>query len=176
MAEAGNFAAFQRLYSAAGVPAHPSAGPYWPYPAAAAAAAHHAQNDLLYRQAASAAAVTLQKPMPYRLYPPAMMLAGPSAPLGGLAAAGSGLNSLGGYYPAGSRESPSAEAMEREQQHRAAAAAAAAASNRDIEIAQRERERSKSLERSPPPARESSGTPSSVCKQPDSDEESIHDV
>lgn len=171
MAEAGNFAAFQRLYSAAGVPAHPSTGPYWPYPAAAAAAAHHAQNDLLYRQAASAAAVTLQKPMPYRLYPPAMMLAGPSAPLGGLAAAGSGLNSLGGYYPPGpgSRDSPpSAEALERE--HRAAEAA-----SRELE-----RERSKSLERSPPPAgpatRESSGTPASVCKQPDSDDESIHDV
>ncbi|XP_068216333.1 barH-like 1 homeobox protein [Palaemon carinicauda] len=69
LAEAGNYAAVQRLYST----------PYgWPYPpqapsAAAAAAAAAALSpsaasmDLYYRQAAAAAA--LQKPLAYRLYP-----------------------------------------------------------------------------------------------------------
>lgn len=65
LAEAGNYAAFQRLY---GGP------PYcWPYPGAAPSAA-----DLYYRQAAVAAATaatTLQKPLAYRLYPG---VAGPS--------------------------------------------------------------------------------------------------
>lgn len=79
LAEAGNYAAFQRLY---GGP------PYgcWPYPAGAAAAAAAAGGgagsvsssggapsaaDLYYRQAAVAAAAvsTLQKPLAYRLYP-----------------------------------------------------------------------------------------------------------
>ncbi|XP_003424841.1 homeobox protein B-H2 [Nasonia vitripennis] len=166
MAEAGNYAAYQRLFSAAGVPAHPSAGPYWPYPGAAAAVAHHAQNDLLYRQAATAA-VTLQKPMPYRLFPPsAMMLAGPSNPLGNLAA-GSGLNSLGGYY---SRESPGAESLEQRQlrEHREPRER----SRSPLQAAARERSRSPLLKRTPPPP---SDTPTSLCK-PDSDEESIHDV
>lgn len=148
--EAGNFAAFQRLYSAAGVPSHPSAGPYWPYPGAAAAVAHHAQNDLLYRQAA----VTLQKPMPYRLYSPAaaMMLAGPSAPQ---LVASNALNSLGGYY--GTRDSPGNEACEPQQQC-------------PLKL-----ERSKSLERSPPPPREQSPETPTSCKH-ESDDESIHDV
>lgn len=64
LAEAGNYAAFQRLY---GGP------PYgcWPYPGAGGSA------DLYYRQAAVAAAAvsTLQKPLAYRLYPG---VAGPS--------------------------------------------------------------------------------------------------
>ncbi|KAK3855933.1 hypothetical protein Pcinc_037702 [Petrolisthes cinctipes] len=72
LAEAGNYAAVQRIYSA----------PYgWPYPpqpssAAAAAAAAAALSpaaasvDLYYRQAAAAAA--LQKPLAYRLYPPGL--------------------------------------------------------------------------------------------------------
>ncbi|XP_023246215.1 homeobox protein B-H2-like [Copidosoma floridanum] len=167
MAEAGNFAAYQRLISAAGVPTHPSAGPYWPYPGAAAAVAHHAQNDLFYRQAASAAAVTLQKPMPYRLYPPAaMMLAGPSAPMGALAAAGSG---LGGYYASRDCSPTSTEAMDAgREQHR----------NAGLDLANREqqpRERSRSLERTTPPAREPSTSPNSLGK-PESDDESIHDV
>lgn len=58
LAEAGNYAAFQRLYGGywAGVP---------PYPAQPAPA------DLYYRQAAATAAATatantLQKPLPYR--------------------------------------------------------------------------------------------------------------
>ena len=155
MADAGSFAALQRLYSTAGVPAHPSAGPYWPYPGAAAVA-HHAQNDLLYRQAASAA-VTLQKPMAYRLYPP-VMLAGPSVPLGGLGA-GPGLNAIG-YY---SRESPGAEGLE--------------PGGREQAPLLGRRSRSRSLERSPAPAatRDSNDSPASLCK-PDSDDESIHDV
>lgn len=72
LAEAGNYASLQRMYAGAGGNGY--AG--WPYgpgavggpqgPAAAAAAA--ASMDLYYRQAAAAAA--LQKPLPYRLYPP----------------------------------------------------------------------------------------------------------
>ncbi|KAG8259154.1 BarH-like 1 homeobox protein [Homalodisca vitripennis] len=68
LAEAGNYAAFQRLY---GGP------PYcWPYPGAAGSTAPSAA-DLYYRQAAVAAAAvtTLQKPLAYRLYPG---VAGPS--------------------------------------------------------------------------------------------------
>ncbi|XP_064113480.1 barH-like 1 homeobox protein [Macrobrachium nipponense] len=73
LAEAGNYAALQRLYG-------PTYG--WPYPpqpasaAAAAAAAAAALSpaaasvDLYYRQAAAAAA--LQKPLAYRLYPPGL--------------------------------------------------------------------------------------------------------
>lgn len=176
MAEAGNFAAYQRLISAAGVPTHPTASPYWPYPGAAAVA-HHAQNDLFYRQAAaaSAAAVTLQKPMPYRLYPPtAMMLAGPSTPISALAAS----TSLGGYYAGGgNRDSPNSEAMEsnvvnRNEQSRIGMDLAQ-------QQQQQQRERSKSLERTSPPAQSaretSSASPTSVCKA-DSDDESIHDV
>ena len=48
----------------------------------------------------SAAAATLQKPLPYRLYPP-MILAGPSNPLGSLTASSS-LSTLSNYY----RDSP----------------------------------------------------------------------
>lgn len=76
LAEAGNYAAFQRLY---GGP------PYgcWPYPAGAGSGAAGGAGgvsgaggapsaaDLYYRQAAVAAAAvsTLQKPLAYRLYP-----------------------------------------------------------------------------------------------------------
>lgn len=101
MAE-NNFAvaAFQQLYgsgAAAAVPAHPAAGRYWPYPSAHALPA----NGLFYQQASAAAAVTLQKPLPYRLYPPTMILAGPSNPLGSLTASSS-LSNLSNYY----RDSP----------------------------------------------------------------------
>ncbi|XP_032296010.1 homeobox protein B-H1 isoform X3 [Drosophila virilis] len=102
LAEAGNFAAFQRLYGGS---------PYlgaWPYAAAAgagaAAAAHgappHSSIDIYYRQAAAAAA--MQKPLPYNLY------AGvPSVSVGSLSAAAapfshlsasSSLSSLSSYY------------------------------------------------------------------------------
>ena len=167
--EAGNFAAFQRLYSAAGVPAaHPSAGPYWPYPGAAAVA-HHAQNDLLYRQAA---AVTLQKPMPYRLYPsPVMLPAGPSShPLSGLVSSTTlgGLNSLNsGYY---SRDSPTSEAHEQQQQQQHQHQQ----QQRPGGLELMQRERSKSMERGSPSGRENSDTPTSL--KADSDDESIHDV
>ncbi|KAG7304028.1 Homeobox protein B-H1 [Plutella xylostella] len=106
LAEAGNYAAFQRLYGGywAGVPAYPAQ----PAPGAA---------DLYYRQAAANAAAaasanTLQKPLPYRLYPGAPMggvpplglgLPGPSAHLGGLGAPA--LGALGYYAQA--RRSPS---------------------------------------------------------------------
>lgn len=107
MAE-NNFAvaAFQQLYGsgAAAVPAHPAAGRYWPYPSAHALPA----NGLFYQQAS--AAVTLQKPLPYRLYPPTMILAGPSNPLGSLTASSS-LSNLSNYY----RDSPEVgEGRERE--------------------------------------------------------------
>lgn len=70
LAEAGNYAAFQRLYGGA---------PYscWPYPGAGAAGPSAA--DIYYRQAAAAAVSTLQKPLPYRLYPAGLgLLPGPS--------------------------------------------------------------------------------------------------
>ncbi|XP_033321933.2 uncharacterized protein LOC117218035 [Megalopta genalis] len=115
MAE-NNFAvaAFQQLYGSvpAAVPAHP-AGRYWPYPSAHALPT----NGLFYQQAS--AAVTLQKPLPYRLYPPTMILApGPSNPLGSLTASSS-LSNLSNYY----RDSPEMadgreqrESMERSRQ------------------------------------------------------------
>lgn len=70
LAEAGNYAAFQRLYGGA---------PYgcWPYTGAGAAGPSAA--DIYYRQAAAAAVSTLQKPLPYRLYPTGLgLLPGPS--------------------------------------------------------------------------------------------------
>ncbi|XP_014476608.1 PREDICTED: homeobox protein B-H2-like [Dinoponera quadriceps] len=98
MAE-NNFAvaAFQQLYGsgAATIPAHPAAGRYWQYPGA-----HTLPTNGFFYQQASAAA-TLQKPLPYRLYPPTMILAGPSNPLGSLTASSS-LSSLSNYY----RDSP----------------------------------------------------------------------
>ncbi|XP_076232498.1 uncharacterized protein LOC143178001 [Calliopsis andreniformis] len=111
MAE-NNFAvaAFQQLYSsgAAAVPAHPTAGRYWPYPTAHALPT----NGLFYQQAS--AAVTLQKPLPYRLYPPTMILAGPSNPLGSLTASSS-LSNLSNYY----RDSPEmADGRDRESMER----------------------------------------------------------
>ncbi|XP_060854337.1 homeobox protein B-H1-like [Rhopalosiphum padi] len=98
LAEAGNYAAFQRLY---GGP------PYgcWPYPAGAAGAAGGVSGgggvsgaggapsaaDLYYRQAAVAAAAvsTLQKPLAYRLYP---------GMAGGPGAAGSGAGASGHHH------------------------------------------------------------------------------
>lgn len=146
LAEAGNYVAFQSMYgNRPGVPTQPS---YWSYPGAAAPP----PSELFYRQA-SAAAVTLQKPMAHRFYPPTMMMAGPSASLGSLAASSS-LSSLSSYY---NRESPEIlqEAREREHHERATI----------------QRARSKSIERSPPP-REDSPQSNRV----DSDDESIHDI
>jgi hypothetical protein len=77
LAEAGNYAAFQRLYGA------PPYGCWYP-PQTAGPTAAPSAADIYYRQAAAAAAATLQKPLPYRLYPPGMGLGmpGPSAHLG----------------------------------------------------------------------------------------------
>ncbi|XP_063706393.1 uncharacterized protein LOC134835445 [Culicoides brevitarsis] len=73
LAEAGNYAAFQRLY---GGPPYMGG---WPYQSAQShPGASPSMADLYYRQAAAAAA--LQKPLPYRLYPPVPSL----APLGTL--------------------------------------------------------------------------------------------
>ncbi|XP_020297209.1 homeobox protein B-H1 isoform X2 [Pseudomyrmex gracilis] len=95
MAE-NNFAvaAFQQLYGsgATAIPTHPAAGRYWQYTSAHTLPA----NGFFPYQQASAAA-TLQKPLAYRLYPPTMMLAGPSNPLGPLTASSS-LSSLSNYY------------------------------------------------------------------------------
>ena len=73
LAEAGNYAALQRLYG----PSY--SWPYAPQPTTAAAAAAAAAAlgpaasvDLYYRHAAAAAA--LQKPLAYRLYPPGLPL------------------------------------------------------------------------------------------------------
>ncbi|XP_004928587.1 homeobox protein B-H1-like [Bombyx mandarina] len=107
LAEAGNYAAFQRLYGGywAGVPAYPT------QPAPATADLYYRQAAATAAAAASASANTLQKPLPYRLYPGAPLggvpplglgLPGPSAHLG------LGAPALGalGYY-AQARRSPS---------------------------------------------------------------------
>jgi BarH-like protein len=94
LAEAGNYAAFQRLY---GGP------PYiggWPYPPQVNPGAPTSAADIYYRQAAAAA---LQKPLPYRLYPgipgvqPLGTIPGPSAQFPHLTASNS-LSSLSNYY------------------------------------------------------------------------------
>lgn len=95
LAEAGNYAAFQRLY---GGPPYIGS---WPYPGQGPPGAPPSAADMYYRQAAAAAA--LQKPLPYRLYPgvPALGslggLPGPSAPFPHLSASSS-LSSLSNYY------------------------------------------------------------------------------
>lgn len=91
LAEAGNYAAFQRLY---GGP------PYiggWPYPPQVPSGAPTSAADIYYRQAAAAA---LQKPLPYRLYPgvpPLATIPGPSAQFPHLTASNS-LSTLSNYY------------------------------------------------------------------------------
>uniref|UniRef100_A0A1B0B038 Homeobox domain-containing protein n=1 Tax=Glossina palpalis gambiensis TaxID=67801 RepID=A0A1B0B038_9MUSC len=74
LAEAGNYAAFQRLYGGS-----PYLAP-WPYAAAAQAPPHLTGStpiDLYYRQAAAAA--VLQKPLTYRMYPSVPPLASAAA-------------------------------------------------------------------------------------------------
>ncbi|CRK92463.1 CLUMA_CG006025, isoform A [Clunio marinus] len=96
LAEAGNYAAFQRLY---GGP------PYiggWPYPPQVPSANPTSTVDLYYRQAAAAAA--LQKPLPYRLYPgtpgmsPIASISGPSASQFPPLSVSSSLSSLSNFY------------------------------------------------------------------------------
>ncbi|XP_037935108.1 homeobox protein B-H1 [Teleopsis dalmanni] len=98
LAEAGNFAAFQRLYGGS---------PYlgaWPYPGAQPPHGGPPPStiDLYYRQAAAAAA--MQKPLPYNLYasvPSVGPLAGlpvpATTPFSHLSASSS-LSSLSSYY------------------------------------------------------------------------------
>ncbi|XP_017468939.1 PREDICTED: homeobox protein B-H1-like [Rhagoletis zephyria] len=102
LAEAGNFAAFQRLYGGT---------PYlgaWSYPGAQAphGAPTPSSIDLYYRQAAAAAA--MQKPLPYNLYagvPNVGSLSGlpvsATAPFSHLSASSS-LSSLSSYYQSAS--------------------------------------------------------------------------
>ncbi|XP_058063251.1 homeobox protein B-H1-like [Anopheles bellator] len=115
LAEAGNYAAFQRLY---GGP------PYiggWPYPTPSGPpGTPQSAVDAYYRHAAAAAA--LQKPLPYRIYPgvPGLgtlnTIPGPSGPFPHLSASSS-LSTLSSYYQASSAQ---------QQQQQAAAAAAQA--------------------------------------------------
>lgn len=102
MAEAGNFAAFQRLYG--GTPylgAWPYTGPQPPHSGPAPSSI-----DLYYRQAAAAAA--MQKPLPYNLYP-GVPNVGPlvglpvsaTSPFSHLSASNS-LSSLSSYYQSAS--------------------------------------------------------------------------
>lgn len=102
LAEAGNYAAFQRLYG-------PTPYGCWYPPQSAGPTGAPSAADIYYRQAAAAAAAaTLQKPLPYRLYPPGMGLGipGPSAHLGSLAASSS-LSTLSSYYSNQSTDGPS---------------------------------------------------------------------
>lgn len=114
LAEAGNYAAFQRLYG--------GGSPYltsWPYghPQTSPHISASSPIDLYYRQAAAAA--VLQKPLSYRMYPtiPTMPASGLSTmpvaptPISHLSASNS-LTSLSNYYQTatqsfGSTNSPS---------------------------------------------------------------------
>uniref|UniRef100_A0A8D8VVJ1 Homeobox protein B-H1 n=1 Tax=Cacopsylla melanoneura TaxID=428564 RepID=A0A8D8VVJ1_9HEMI len=93
LAEAGNYAAFQRLYGG------PTYG-CWPYQGGGTTQPSAA--DLYYRQAAVAAAAvsTLQKPLAYRLYPgvPATAAANASHSLSPPGLAGNSLSSISSYY------------------------------------------------------------------------------
>lgn len=137
LAEAGNYAAFQRLY---GSPAYLSPWSYAP----AHSAPHLAPNtpiDLYYRQAAAAA--VLQKPISYRMYSsvPSLSLAGGAGAVAGGTSSGlplhpstvglthfgnssttSSLTPMAGYYTPSSGEEESSSSV-----FTAAAAAAAAA-------------------------------------------------
>ncbi|XP_066594814.1 barH-like 1 homeobox protein [Prorops nasuta] len=143
-------AAFHRLYNSGAT--HPpsmtqtalAGSGFWGYPGTHAVP----PNNLFYQQAS----VTLQRPLPYKIYPPAMILASPSSQLASLAASSS-LSSLSSYY----RESPEVvDGRERE--------------NREPRDSMR-RDRSKSRERSPLRRADS---PQSIRAA--SDDESIHDI
>jgi BarH-like len=96
LAEAGNYAAFQRLY---GGPPYMGG---WPYPPQVPSGNPTSSVDLYYRQAAAAAA--LQKPLPYRLYPgapgmsPLGSIPGPSASQFSHLTASNSLNTLNNFY------------------------------------------------------------------------------
>jgi len=99
LAEAGNYAAFTRLY---GGPPYGMAG--WPYPPQVPSGNPTSTVDLYYRQAAAAAA--LQKPLPYRLYPGAtgMSIPGPTSQFPHLQASNS-LSTLSTLYSTNSNNS-----------------------------------------------------------------------
>ena len=111
LAEAGNYAAFQRLY---GGPPYGALGG-WPYPPQVPSGNPTSSVDLYYRQAAAAAA--LQKPLPYRLYPgapgmpPLGLSPGPSASQFPHLTASNSLSTLSNFYSNSSshnsRRSPS---------------------------------------------------------------------
>ena len=98
LAEAGNYAAFQRLY---GGPPYGALGG-WPYPPQVPSGNPTSSVDLYYRQAAAAAA--LQKPLPYRLYPgapgmpPLGLSPGPSASQFPHLTASNSLSTLSTFY------------------------------------------------------------------------------
>uniref|UniRef100_A0A182J7L7 Uncharacterized protein n=1 Tax=Anopheles atroparvus TaxID=41427 RepID=A0A182J7L7_ANOAO len=110
LAEAGNYAAFQRLY---GGP------PYiggWPYPTQSGPpGTPQSAVDAYYRHAAAAAA--LQKPLPYRIYPGVPGLSalntipGPSGPFPHLSASSS-LSTLSSYYQASNTQQASVAAQQ----------------------------------------------------------------
>ncbi|CAG7715961.1 unnamed protein product, partial [Allacma fusca] len=93
LAEAGNYAALQRIYSTA-----PTPPPFSPW----------ATFDAAARQAAAAA---IPKPMPYRLYPspfpsPAVAMAAALAAQQPILPASTSLQSLSAFYNHGGREHP----------------------------------------------------------------------
>ncbi|KAG5682708.1 hypothetical protein PVAND_012042 [Polypedilum vanderplanki] len=105
LAEAGNYAAFQRLY---GGPPYISG---WPYPQVPSGSPSNS-IDLYYRQAAAAAA--LQKPLPYRIYPGApgispLSIPGPSAAQFSHLTASNSLSSLSNFYANNNNNSSSKE-------------------------------------------------------------------
>lgn len=107
LAEAGNYAAFQRLY---GNPAYLG----WPYQGPPGSAP--SVTDLYYRQAAAAAA--LQKPLPYRLYPTVGVPVAGMAPAGGGApfshlSASSSLTSLSNYYQSATNGTSTGSSLKR---------------------------------------------------------------
>uniref|UniRef100_A0A182MJ94 Uncharacterized protein n=1 Tax=Anopheles culicifacies TaxID=139723 RepID=A0A182MJ94_9DIPT len=114
LAEAGNYAAFQRLY---GGP------PYiggWPYPTPSGPpGTPQSAVDAYYRHAAAAAA--LQKPLPYRIYPgvPAIgtlnSIPGPSGPFPHLSASSS-LSTLSSYYQANSGQQAGTSVLQQHHQ------------------------------------------------------------
>uniref|UniRef100_A0A182W625 Homeobox domain-containing protein n=1 Tax=Anopheles minimus TaxID=112268 RepID=A0A182W625_9DIPT len=126
LAEAGNYAAFQRLY---GGP------PYiggWPYPTPSGPpGTPQSAVDAYYRHAAAAAA--LQKPLPYRIYPgvPAIgtlnSIPGPSGPFPHLSASSS-LSTLSSYYQANSGQQAGTSVL---QQHHQQAPSAGMNQGRD---------------------------------------------
>ncbi|EDO64025.1 AGAP012428-PA, partial [Anopheles gambiae str. PEST] len=114
LAEAGNYAAFQRLY---GGPPYIGA---WPYPTPSGPpGTSQSAVDAYYRHAAAAAA--LQKPLPYRMYPGVPTIgtlnpiSGPSGPFPHLSASSS-LSTLSSYYQANCGQQPAGSLLQQPHQ------------------------------------------------------------